>query len=129
VGDHPSAEQRDLYKAAYDYMLGCIDVLRAGRTIGDVMRSVPAVPDRYRSQLFDYNVAHGIGLGSSGYPHMDPRKPAIDDVLYPNQVLAVESYFGEEGSSVAVKLEEQIVVRDGQAEILGGDMPYDDRLL
>lgn len=129
VGDHPTAAQCDLYRAAYDYMFGCIDLFRAGRTIREVMDAVPPVPERYRSQLLDYNVAHGMGLGSSGYPHLDPRKPPIDDILYPNQVLAVESYFGEEGSSVAVKLEEQIVVRDGVPEILGGDMPYDQRFV
>jgi hypothetical protein len=66
-----------------------------------------------------------MGLGSSGYPHLDPRKAPIDDVLYPNQVLAVESYFGAEGSPLAVKLEDQIVVRDGAPEIIGQEMPHD----
>jgi Xaa-Pro aminopeptidase len=129
VGANPTAAQRDLYRAAYDYMYGCIDVIRAGRTIQEVSASVPAVSAPYRSQLLDYNIAHGMGLGSSGYPHLDPKKPPIDDLLFANQVLAVESYFGEEGSGVAVKLEEQIVVRDGAPEILGGDMPYDDGCL
>jgi hypothetical protein len=59
---------------------------------------------------------------------MDPRKAPIDDVLYPNQVLAVESYFGEEGSPLAVKLEDQIVVHDGPPEIIGVGMPHDEHL-
>jgi Xaa-Pro aminopeptidase len=128
VGNNSTAEQRDLYRIAHDYMRECTDLLRAGRTIREVMDAVPKVPDRYRSQLLNYNIAHGMGLGSSGYPHMDPRKAPIDDVLYPNQVLAVESYFAEEGSPLAVKLEDQIVVRDGAPEIIGAGMPHDARL-
>jgi len=105
-----------------------MDILRAGRTIAEVTGLVPRDPERYVPQLHNYNIAHGVGMGSSGYPHMDPRDDPIDDVLYPNQVLAVECYFGEEGSPLAVKLEEQIVVRDGPPEVLGG-MPFEERLL
>lgn len=129
VGDQPSAEQSDLYRRAYDYLVGAMDVFRAGRSIVDVMASVPPVPEPYRAQQANYNMAHGCGMGSSGYPHIDPRRPAIDDVLEANQVLAVECYFGEVGSQLAVKLEEQIVVRDGEPEVLGAHMPYDERFV
>jgi Xaa-Pro dipeptidase len=128
VGDDPTPAQRDLYRRAYDYMMANIDLMRAGRSIPEVHRMAPRVPDQYRSQLDNYNIAHGVGMGSSGYPHLDPRDDPIDDVLRLNQVLAVECYFGEEGTGVAVKLEEQIVVRDGPPEVLGG-MPFDERLL
>jgi hypothetical protein len=102
--------------------------MRAGRTIPEAMAMVAAVPEKYRAQLDNYNIAHGTGMGSSGYPHIDPKDDPIDDVIQLNQVLAVECYFGEEGSPVAVKLEEQIVVRDGPPEVLGG-MPFDERML
>jgi len=128
VGDNPTAEQRDLYRRAYDYLWANVDLMRAGRTIADATAMVPRVPDKYLAQLENYNIAHGTGMGSSGYPHMDPKDDPIDDVIQLNQVLAVECYFGEEGSPVAVKLEEQIVVRDGAPEVLGG-MPFDERLL
>jgi hypothetical protein len=49
--------------------------------------------------------------------------------LVENQVLSVECYFGEIGGPFAVKLEEDIVVRDGPPEVLGRDMPFDGRLI
>ncbi|MPZ13701.1 MAG: M24 family metallopeptidase [Chloroflexi bacterium] len=128
VGDRPTGQQRDLHRRAYDYVQGVIPVLRAGRSIADAMASVPSVPAQFRAQLDNYNVAHGIGMGSSGYPHLDPRRAPIDDVLRPNQILAVECYLGEVGSPLAVKLEEQIIVCDGEPEVLG-PIPVDDRLL
>jgi Xaa-Pro aminopeptidase len=128
VGDNPTIEQRDLYRRAYDYLWANVDLMRAGRSIPEAMAMVPRVPDKYLAQLHNYNIAHGTGMGSSGYPHVNPRDEPVEDVIQLNQVLAVECYFGEEGSPVAVKLEEQIVVRDGAPEVLGG-MPFDERLL
>jgi Xaa-Pro aminopeptidase len=119
VGDSPTAKQRDLYQRAYDYLVGSIPAWRAGRSIRDVMADVPEVPDRFRKKLWDLNFAHGSGMGDSGYPHVNPRVDPIDDVLRPNQVLSVEVYFGEEGGSQAVKLEQMIVVRDGPPELIG----------
>lgn len=128
VGDHPTPEQRDLYRQAYDYLQAAIPVLRAGRPIPEIMLEQPPVPEPYRAQQFNYHLAHGIGMGPSGYPHMDPRSKPIEDVLQPNQVLSVECFFGEEGSPLAVKLEQQILVRDGAPEIIGR-IPVDDWLL
>lgn len=129
VGDRPTAEQRDLYRRAYDYLQGSIPVWRAGRTIQDAMRDVPKVPQAYEAQLFNYNLAHGVGLGNSDYPHVNPRREAIDDVLKVNQVLAIECYIAEKGSPQCVKLEQNIIVRDGPPEVIGADMPFDERLL
>jgi Xaa-Pro aminopeptidase len=129
VGERPTQEHRDLYRRAYDYLQASIPVWRAGRTIEDAMRDVPKVPPAYEAQLFNYNFAHGVGLGSSDYPHVNPRRPAIDDVLRANQVLAIECYIAEENHPLCVKLEEQIIVRDGPPELLGPGIPFDDRLL
>jgi Xaa-Pro aminopeptidase len=129
VGDHPSEAQRDHYRRAYDYLQGSIPVWRAGRTIADAMSDVPKVPAEYEAHLFDYNRAHGVGLGSSDYPHINPRRTAIDDVLRPNQVLAVECYFARENDPLCVKLEEQIIIRDGPPEVIGPAIPFDERLL
>ena len=128
VGDRAPSDVRDRYRAAYEYLQGAISAFRAGRSITEAAAAVPPVPERYRAQQYNYNVAHGIGMGSSGYPQLDPKRKPIDDVLQANQVLAVECYFGEVGSPRAVKLEEQIVVRDGEPEILG-PIPVEDRFL
>jgi Xaa-Pro dipeptidase len=128
VGDDPTAEQRDLYKRAYDYLQATVPVWRAGRTIGDAMADVPQVPDQFRKKLWDLNYAHGCGLGHSGYPHMNPREKAIDDTLKDNQMLSIEVYFGEEGRSQAVKLEQMILVHDGDPEWIGR-APLDERFI
>ncbi|MBM2812987.1 MAG: peptidase, partial [Chloroflexi bacterium] len=56
VGDHPTQEQRDLYKRAYDYLFGVVDVVRAGVALTDVRDRAPAVPDRYAAQLYNYSI-------------------------------------------------------------------------
>jgi len=129
VGEHPSPAHRDLYRRAYDYLQASIPVWRAGRSIADAMADVPKVPPAYRAHLFDYNYAHGVGLGSSDYPHVNPRRPAIDDTLKANQVLAIECYLAQDDDPLCVKLEEQIIVRDGPPELLGAQIPFDERFL
>jgi len=44
-------------------------------------------------------------------------------------VLTVESYFGEKGSPLAVKLERMVVVRDGEPEVLDLTIALDEGLL
>ena len=129
VGDKPSAEQRDLYKRAYDYLLGAIEVFHSGRSFAEVLEKAPVVPEKYRAQLYNYNIGHGMGLGSSGYPHITKKKAQADAYLEPNQVLAVECYMGEEGGTQAVKLEEIIVIREGKPDILRPGIPYDEGIL
>jgi len=87
------------------------------------------VPAAYEAQLFNYNLVHGVGLGNSDYPHVNPRNEAIDDVLKANQVLAVECFFAEQDHPQCVKLEELILIRDGSPEILGPAMPFDVRFV
>lgn len=128
VGDNASPEQRDLYRRANDYLEATVPIWRAGRTLADAIAAVPTVPDRFRKKLWDLNYGHGCGMGSSGYPHINPREEPIDDVLQPNQVISLEVYFGEEGSPLAVKLEQMILVRDGEPELLG-PIPMDSRFM
>ena len=127
AGDDPTPEQRAHYREAYEYLQAAIKLLRPGRPISDVLANQPPIPDGYREQQFNYNLAHGVGIGHSGYPHIDPRRKPIDDVLQLDQVLAVECHFGAEGSPYGVKLEELIAVREGEPEILVG-IPVDERL-
>lgn len=128
VGDQPTAEQRDLYRRAVDHLQAVVPIWRAGRTIADAMADVPVVPDRFRKKLWDLNYAHGCGMGSSGYPHINPREDPIDDLLQENQVISLEIYFGEEGNPQAVKLEQMILIRDGEPELLG-PIPLDSRFV
>ncbi len=89
----------------------------------------PTVPEKYRAQLDNYNVGHGMGLSSSGYPHITKKRAKPDAYLEPNQIIAIEYYMGEVGSTQAVKLEEIIVIYEGKPELLRPGIPYDERLL
>jgi len=128
VGDRPTVEQRDLYRRAFDYLVGAVDVFQAGRSFADVIRSVPEVPEKYRARFYTLNLAHGVGMGSSGYPQIDKHKSSPDDTLKPNQVLAIECFFGEEENPLAVKLEEMILVCEGKPQILTSTAPFEERL-
>jgi len=129
VGDAPTTEQRDLYRRAYDYMAATIDGMRGGRSFAEVWETRPRASEALERGMLPYPVFHCIGMTPAGYPGLDRDRPAPSAVLQPNQVFAVECYFGEAGSPLAVKLEDQVRITDGAAEILGRDIPFDDALL
>jgi len=129
VGDEPTDEQRRLYRLAYEHLQSTIQASRGGRALKDVLRDAPIAPAQYQPQLEHRTILHSLGVMPSGYPHLDRHKMPVDDVLRANQIFAIDCYFGEEGSPVAVKLEEQILVREGGVEILGVGIPFDERLL
>lgn len=129
VGDHPTPEQRDLYRRGYEYLRQTADQIRAGRTYREVLASVPIVPQQYRVLLDNYHVFHGIGMSYAEAPRVARKTTQLDIPLRPNQVGAVESYFGEEGNPLAVKLEEMVLVRDGPPEVIGTSVPYDERFI
>ncbi|HEY3116395.1 MAG TPA: M24 family metallopeptidase [Chloroflexota bacterium] len=128
AADEATPEQRTHYREAYEYLQAAIKELRAGRTIADVLASQPPIPAKYREQQINYNMAHGVGINHSGYPHIDPRRKPIDDVLFVDQVMAVECHFGADNEPYGVKLEELVRVTDGAPEILVG-LPVDKHLM
>lgn len=125
VGGTPTPDHRDLYCRAYEYLEATTAAFRAGRAIRDVMDGIPSVPGQYEAQLYNYDIAHPLGLTPSGYPMVKKGKEPDDDTLQPNQVFAIECYFGERGSPLAVKLEHLIVIRDGHPEVLDAGVPFD----
>jgi Xaa-Pro aminopeptidase len=125
VGDHPTTEQRDLYRQAWEYVQAVADVVRAGRTHADVIELLPPVPPKYQVQQDNYHVLHSVGIVPQGYPKVDREREPDVDTFKENQILSIECYFGEVGGHVAVKLEEMILVRDGPPEFITGDVPYE----
>jgi Xaa-Pro dipeptidase len=121
-------EQQGLYRRVFDYLDELASGFRAGRVIGDVIANLPPVPEVFRTPLYNYEVAHPIGMTPSGYPMLKLKDCPLDDVLKPNQVFAVESYFGEKGSPLAVKAEHMVVVHEKGPEILDEGVVRDDRL-
>jgi Xaa-Pro aminopeptidase len=129
VGDNPTLDQQALYQDAYDYLQATTELFRAGRSIPELLAALPAVPDKFHTKLYNYNVGHCIGMVPSGYPTVAKWKRPLNDTLKANQVLAIETYFAAEDASPAVKLEQMVLVREGPPEVLDASAPFDARLL
>jgi Xaa-Pro aminopeptidase len=128
----PTAEQRALHSFAREFINGVIPLCRAGVTFSEIAERAPAVPDRYRANRYPF-IAHGIGMSDEwpGIYFPDVSATGLgndDDVLVENMVLCVEALVGEEGGHENVKLEEQLIVRDGEPEVIS-KASYDWRLV
>src|SRR5581483_1283338 len=108
VGDRPDERHRDVYRHSYEYLIETCQLIRAGRSFGEVIEALPAVPERYQEALSSYVVFHGVGMSYSDRPRVDRRTSKGATLLRENEVLSVESYLGEKGSGIAVKLEQLI---------------------
>lgn len=126
----PSAEQRTIYRIAYDQLQHNIALLRAGMTFREFSEQSLRVPEQYRRNRYGV-LAHGVGLCNE-YPSIlhpeDWASSGYDGVLESNMVLSVESYIGAEGGVEGVKLEEQVVITSTGAERLS-QFPFEDALL
>jgi Xaa-Pro dipeptidase len=107
----PTAEQRDVYRAAYEFVGTAIPEFTAGRTFRELGELLgPRLPERYRQLRYPF-LAHGCGAAD--------EYPAIvvdghhDGELLPGMVISVEAYMGAVGGSAGAKYEEQIVITDG----------------
>jgi Xaa-Pro aminopeptidase len=129
VGGKPTEAQRDLYRQAWQYIHAVGDCVRAGRTHSEVLELIPPVPSEFQSQQDNYHVVHAVGIVPQGYPKVDRLGIQIDDTFKENQILSIECFFGEEGSDVAVKLEEMIRVTQGPPEFITGAVPYEESII
>lgn len=125
VGGKPTQVQRDLYRQAWEYVHAVGEVVRAGRTHAEVLELIPPVPSKFQTQQDNYHVVHAVGIVPQGYPKVDRLGTPDDDTFKENQILSIECFFGEEGSDLAVKLEEMIRVREGPPEFITAAVPYE----
>ncbi len=129
-GDQPTAEQRSLYRMAYDQIQANQSLLKPGVTFRELTveaQSLPVdcLPNHY-SVLY-----HGVGLCDE-YPSIyypDAWEAyGYDGVLEENMVLCVESYVGRVGGHEGVKLEEQVLITAEGPEVLSS-YPFEAGLL
>lgn len=122
-GEKPTQGQRDLYRTAYDYLQGVIALLKPGERIDHVVANAPKIPDKYRELLDNYSIAHSDAMRPHEYPRIERDKP-VPEILEPNMVFSVETYFSEVGAKDTVKLEELVVVTGKDPEVLSTG-PFD----
>ena len=111
-GDRPpTPEQREVYRAAYDWLHEMRQRIRPGLTCRELAEKAPRLPKKFMPQRYEVMI-HSIGLEeespSVAYPE-DPQ-PNGDRVLRENMVLVAELYCGEVGAREGVKLGDQLVV-------------------
>ncbi len=126
----PSANQRKLYKLAYEEVHHNISVLKAGMTFREYARKAwkppkNCIPNRY------VVLSHGIGMCDeypSIYYQIDWPQRGFDGVIEENMTLCVESYVGPLGEREGVKLERQVLITKSGAVALD-KFPFEDDLL
>ncbi len=110
----PTAEQRAIYKRAYDWLYAGIEAVKPGATTADVASRWPTAQelgfrDEQEAMLLQYG--HGIGLSHRERPLMSRafsfEKPIP---LEENMVLALETYAGAPDGSFGARIEEELVV-------------------
>ncbi len=131
IGDaEPTAEQRRLYRVAYDHIQHNMEILRPGMTFEEVTRAGVRLPEEFRAQRYGV-MMHGVGLcdeyPSIRYPE-DLEGHGYSGVLEPGMALCVEAYVGAVGGKEGVKLEDQVIITENGFENLT-TYPFEEALL
>ncbi len=126
----PSERQKELYGLAYEQIQTNIPLFRAGRSAREIAEAAWRIPDRFLPYRYG-SLAHGVGLCDE-YPRIshaiDFEASGYDFVLEPGMTLCVESYIGEPGDREGVKLEDQILITEGDPLVLS-TYPFETALL
>ncbi len=125
VGDKPTKEQKQLYRAAYDAMYRTIEAFKPGVMSDQVAAQLPET----NWANFSLNICHGLGLHEHESPFIaDAYSSICPTEIQKNMYMAVETYEGREGSDQGVRLEENFLVNDEGVEIFSR-YPFDERFL
>ena len=129
-GERPTAEQKEAYKVAHDFVQGCSGLIRPGLAFSDFVARCPSLPAAYREQGYGV-IVHGIGVDDES-PNIplpgDPYTQMPEGEFQENMVVAVECYAGKVGARDGVKLEDEVWVSANGPVVLS-QYPYDSKLL
>jgi Xaa-Pro aminopeptidase len=125
----PTAEQRKLYRLAYEQVQTNLALIRPGMTFRELSEQAWPIPEAYAGNRY-FVLAHGVGM-TGEYPYILHRQDfdqGYDGRIEPGMTLCVESYIGAEAGADGVKLEEQVLVTERGVELLS-HLPFDETLL
>jgi Xaa-Pro aminopeptidase len=134
-GDEPTVEQKEAYRAAYEHVTSMVEAVKPGMTFGELAARTTPLPEKFKQQRYAV-MMHTVGLedGSNEGPGIPSR--AADGDAFARQdrefkegmICCFEAYCGEVGAPFGIKLEDQVVIGPGGAELLC-TYPYDERFL
>ena len=126
----PSAEQRALYRLAYEQVHHNMAIIQPGLSFKDYSERAWDIPEKYHPNRY-YLSSHGVGM-TGEYPylyhHADYPEAGYDGTIEPGMTLCVESYIGAPGGAQGVKLEQQLLVTETGTELLS-QFPFEAELL
>lgn len=126
----PGAEQKDLYRVAYEHIMTNQELLRPGITFRELTEKGLRLPEEYRDQRYGV-MMHGVGLCDE-YPAIyypeDLESDGYDGIVEAGMVFCVEAYIGAVGGKNGVKLEEQVVITTNGIEKMS-KYPFEEVLL
>ncbi len=126
----PDAEQRRLYRLAWEQIHTNMDLLKAGVSYRELAEKAWKMPESCRDNRYSV-VVHGVGLCDE-YPAVlyleDFDAAGYDGVFEAGMTICVESYMGESGGNEGVKLEQQVLVTESGVEPLS-TFPFEDDLV
>lgn len=130
-GDQPpTAEQRLIYRMAYEQVQFNTSLLKPGITYHELTFESQSLTADYFPNHYSC-LYHGVGLcdeyPSIYYPDAWPEY-GYDGQLESGMVICVESYVGRVGGREGVKLEEQVLITAEGNELLSS-YPFEDDLL
>jgi Xaa-Pro aminopeptidase len=118
-GGRPSPAQAELFALGRETLERNTELFQPGATLREITERL------WYPSVEDYNgytvMAHGAGLCDE-YPSIFTREKwdevGFDDIIHAGFVICVEAFVGKRFGGEGVKLEQQIVVRDGGPELL-----------
>ncbi|MBI2919048.1 MAG: aminopeptidase P family protein [Chloroflexi bacterium] len=119
----PTKEQADMHQECYDALWRGTEAARPGNTNGDILKAM----ERPHGMP---GGGHGAGISPWEAPWISGANPDIPDTIYtlrPGMCFSLEPYAGIPYVAAA-KVENNIVVSDGEAEVYS-TYPFDERLL
>jgi Xaa-Pro aminopeptidase len=110
------------YKKAREWMDEAIALIKPGVTTDKIARAFPKAPEiGFESEMaaFGLNFCHGIGLGLHERPIIS-RLNSFDDPmeLQAGMMFAVETYCPATDGTSAARIEEEVIVTPGGAQII-----------
>jgi len=126
----PSADQKRLYRVAYEHIMGNRELLKPGVSFRELTEKGLRLPEEYRQQCYSV-MMHGAGLCDE-YPAIyypeQLESSGYDGIVEAGMVFCVEAYVGAVGGINGVKLEEQVVVTETGFEQMS-KYPFEAKLL